>query len=106
MAQSQPQKALEVLAEVRRLDPGKISAYLLEAAILAKEQKLEGAAATLEHGIKANPKALNLYVARAGLADNQKQLEVGESFLLQAIAQEPKNSGLYNHCLLYTSDGC
>ena len=39
VAQSQPQKALEVLAEVRRLDPGKISAYLLEAAILSKEKK-------------------------------------------------------------------
>ena len=96
MAQSQSQKALEVLAEVRRLDPGKISAYLMEAAILAKEKKLEEAGAILEQGIKANPKALNLYVARAGLADNQKQFEVGESFLLKAIELEPKNTGLYN----------
>ena len=50
----------------------------------------------MEQGIKANPKALNLYVARAGLADNQKQFEVGESFLLKAIDLEPKNTGLYN----------
>jgi tetratricopeptide (TPR) repeat protein len=94
MAQSQPQKALEVLAEVRRLDPGKLSAYLMEASILAKEQKLAEAATLLENGIKANPKALSLYVARAGLADNQKQFEAGESFLLKAIDLEPKNTGV------------
>ena len=68
----------------------------MEAAILAKENKLQEAGAILEQGIQANPKAPNLYVARAGLADNQKQFEVGESFLLKVIELEPKNTGLYN----------
>jgi tetratricopeptide (TPR) repeat protein len=106
MAQSQPQKALAVLAEVRRLDPGKIAAYLMEASILDKGQKPEEAAALLEQGIKANPKALNLYVARAGLADSRKQFEVGESFLLKAIALEPQNPHLYQQLVRhYTMAG-
>ncbi len=76
------------------MDPGKLSAYLLEASILEQEQKLTEAAAILENGMKANPKAVDLYVARAALADNQKQFEVGESFLRKAIGLEPKNPGL------------
>ncbi|MFA4902022.1 MAG: tetratricopeptide repeat protein [Desulfobaccales bacterium] len=104
--QGQPQKALDTLAEVRRLDPTKISAYLMGAAIFVQDKKPDKAAAILEQGIDANQKAMALYVARASLADKEKDFAVGETFLLKAVAQEPKNASLYNQLVRhYTAAG-
>jgi tetratricopeptide (TPR) repeat protein len=66
----------------------------MQSIIEARNKKPEAAAAALEEGIKANPKATTLYVARARLAEQQKQLDQAEVFLKKAEEITPEEPGL------------
>ena len=94
LARQQPQQSLDILAKVKKVDPHKVEAYLMQSSIEFSQKNLAAAAAALDEGLKANPQALALYQAQARLEEMQKQFDKAEATLKKAQEIAPKNTKL------------